>query len=90
MEKTPASYTVSSPARDDIIDYEFYHKQTAALPEGRMTWINDNGEVIMDGPLPYRGLPVFRMCAEEQAETPFGTSVAFDLLPIQENLDNMF
>ena len=75
---------------DDLIVYEFYHKPTAALPKGRMTWINDNGEVILDGNLPYKNIPVYRIAAEEQAETPFGFTVAFDLLPIQENLDNMF
>lgn len=75
---------------DDIIVYEFYHRPTAALPKGRMTWINDNGDVIMDGGLPYDNIPVYRMAAEEQAESAFGFTVGFDLLPIQENLDNMF
>lgn len=69
---------------DDIAVYEFYHKPTAAMPNGRVTTFVDSDVILLDGPLPYRTLPVFRISPDDQIDSCFGYTVGFDLMPILE------
>lgn len=70
---------------DDIITlYTFYHKKTAAVPEGRMVMFADENTCLFDGALPYKKLPVSRIAVDDQFNTPFSYSVSMDLLPIQK------
>ena len=70
---------------NDLIPlYTFYHKKTAALPEGRTTLFLDSNTCLFDGPLPYKRVPVSRIAADEQIDSPFAYSVSMDLLPIQK------
>ncbi len=74
----------------DIPYMEFYHKQSDALPNGRYT-IFVNGDIcLFDGPLPFREVPVYRVTPKNIIGTPFGWSVAFDLLALQELLDKLY
>lgn len=75
---------------DDICVYEFYHEPTPALPTGRYMVACDSDLVLIDVPLPYRHIPVYRVVPEEQRETCFGYSPGFDLLPIQSSLDGLY
>lgn len=75
---------------DDVAVYILYHKQNPVLPEGRMVECLDPDCVIFDGPIPYRSIPVKRIGAEEQVGSPFGYSIGFDLLPIQEAIDALY
>lgn len=71
---------------DDIALYTFYHKKTAACPLGRiLTVVGDI--VLLDGPMPYKTIPCYRISVGELIGSCFGYSVAFDLLPIQAALD---
>lgn len=67
--------------------YTFYHERTAACPDGRMTVFVDELGPLLDGPLPYKSFPGLRMSADEMDGTPFGDSVSFEMLPIQEAID---
>lgn len=74
---------------DDIVEvFTFYHTQTDALPQGRMVvFLRDL--VLFDGPLPYQDIPVFRICAENIQDTIYGYSIAWDILSLQEGIDEL-
>lgn len=75
---------------DEIPMYTLMHKASPSLPNGRLTVILSSDVVLFDGPLPYRGIPVYRVSGGEQLGTSFGYTVGYDLLPIQEMLDNLY
>jgi hypothetical protein len=76
----------------DLLDqYEFIHAPTPAVPSGRYTVFLQGGLVLFDGPL----------AVSEDADPPasaradiigcpFGWTVAFDLLGLQELLDKLY
>lgn len=74
---------------DLIPYYTFYHKPTEALPKGRITQFLSDEVILYDGPLPYPKSPVYRVAGSDLDGTIFGYSVAYDLLPIQEGLNNL-
>ena len=78
-------YPCFSPLSDIIWTWTLFHKETPAVPKGRMLkFINDN-LALEDGPLPeeYCGqIPVHRMAAEDLAGSPWGYSDTMDALPI--------
>jgi hypothetical protein len=65
----------------------FYHSKTGLLPDGRQMQMLVDGTVLYDTILLYTHLPVHRIVPSEHVSTPMGSSVAFDLLPLQEMLD---
>lgn len=69
---------------DDIPVYEFFHKATPALPEGRYMLFLDSDVVLIDTKMPYRTIPVYRVCESEILGTPYAYTVMFDLYPLQE------
>lgn len=72
---------------DRIPVYEFFHKKTEACPEGRYMLFLDSNIVLLDIPLPYREIPVYRIAAGEYMGTPYAYSPMFDLYPLQEVAD---
>ncbi len=75
---------------DDIPVYEFYHKKTEALPEGRYILFLANDLVLLDTPMPYRTLPIYRIAPGEILGTPYGYTPMFDLLPIQKAINALY
>jgi hypothetical protein len=74
---------------EQIPYYEFYHKKTEALPEGRYTIFLNDETVLYDGPLPYKEMPLYRLAADDLEGSMFGYTVAYDMLPIQEVLNSL-
>lgn len=75
---------------DSIAVYEFFHKKTEALEDGRyMLYLSDKA-VLMDGPLPYRDIPIFRLAPNSIMGTPYGYSDMFDVYPIQEMMNSIY
>lgn len=75
---------------DDVAVYTMYHKQTDAIPEGReLTFLSEN-IILLDQPLPYRRIPIFRISPNDFLGTPFGYSNLFDLLPLQESINTLY
>ena len=74
---------------DLIPVYKFYHRPTLAVPGGRLVELLTPETILIDNPLPYKQIPVFRIAPNDQAQSPFGYSTAFDLLPLQETLDGL-
>lgn len=80
----------SNDSTDDIFVYEFFHKKTEALPEGRYTMYLDTDIILLDLPIPYRQIPIFRLAAAEFMGTPYGYSPMFDIFPIQEGINSLY
>lgn len=80
----------SNDSTDDIPVYEFFHERTEALPEGRYVMFLDDDLILLDLPLPYRQIPVFRISAGEYMGTPYGYSPMFDLFPLQEAANSLY
>ena len=74
----------TSAESDDVAVYEYYHRKSEAVPNGRHVIFLDADIVLFDGPLPYRDIPLYRINPAELIGGPFGYSHTFDLLPLQE------
>lgn len=75
---------------DDIPVYEFFHKPSEALPEGRYVLYSSPDAVYYDGPLPYDEIPVYRISPNNMIGTPYGYTILFDLMPIQEAINLLY
>lgn len=75
---------------DQVASYILYHKKTKAVPEGRMIKFLDSDLILIDTVLPYDEIPVYREVPEEMEGTTFGSTIAFDLMPIQEMLNILY
>lgn len=75
---------------DDVPVYEFYHKRTESMPDGRYLLFLTNDIVLMDSVMPYRSLPIYRIAPAEILGTPFGYSQMFDLLPLQDAINSLY
>jgi hypothetical protein len=65
---------------DLIPEMTFYHEPCEALPQGRLVrFLTDNIKLI-DSPLPYSKIPLFRTSPADQVNTPYGYTPGFDLM----------
>lgn len=82
--------TFSNDDTDDIPVFKFYHKKTDAMPEGRYLLFVASDIVLLDVPLPYRTIPIFRLAPANIMGTPYGYTELFDIYPIQEALNSVY
>lgn len=75
---------------DYIPVYKFYHEPSEALPNGRQIEFIDVDVFFNDGPLAYKHMPVHRIAPGELHGTPFGFTVAYDLMGLQKVYDSLF
>lgn len=75
---------------DDIFIYEFFHKRTEAMPDGRYLLFVSDDIVLLDTKMPYRDLPVYRISAQDIMGTPYGYSPMFDIFPLQEGINALY
>lgn len=80
----------SNDQTDDIAVYEFFHRRTESMPDGRYLLFVSDDIVLLDTKMPYRQIPVFRMCPSEIMGTPYGYTTMFDCYPIQEMINASF
>lgn len=88
-----SKYRVSLSPLDETVDvavYEFFHRRTESLPNGRYCVYLDSDVILMDTVMPYRRLPVYRVSPSEILGTPFGYTPMFDLLPMQDALNSLY
>jgi len=74
----------------DIPVYEFFHRRTEALPQGRYLLYLDENLILLDTPMPYRNLPVYRISPSDILGTPYGYSPMFDLMPMQDAVNTLY
>lgn len=75
---------------DDIPVYEFYHRRTESMPDGRYLLFLESDIILMDTPMPYRTLPVYRISPRDILGTPYGYTPMFDLLPLQDAVNSLY
>jgi len=75
---------------DDVPVYEFFHRRSESMPDGRYLLFLESDLVLMDAPMPYDVLPVYRIAPGDILGTPFGYTPMFDLLPIQDAVNSLF
>lgn len=75
---------------DDIPVYEFFHRKTEALPDGRYLLFLSDDCVLLDLDMPYRNIPVFNLSPSTIMGTPYGYTDMFDVFPIQEAMNSMY
>lgn len=69
--------------------YRFYHDKTQSVPNGRYSEFIEGGTVVFDSDLPYPEIPIYTLHPGSIYASPFGYSVAFDMLPIQRAVDGL-
>jgi len=74
----------------DIPIYEYFHRRTEALPQGRYLLYLDEEIILLDTPMPYRNLPIYRISPSDILGTPYGYSPMFDLLPMQDAVNTLY
>jgi hypothetical protein len=75
---------------DLIPVYEFYHRRSESMPEGRYELFLSSEIVLIDSPMPYRDLPVYRISPRDILGTPYGYTPLFDILPIQDSINSLY
>ncbi len=75
---------------DDVPVYEFYHKRTEAMPDGRYLLFADTECIFMDTKLVYRDIPVFRIAPNDILGTPYGYTIMYDIFPLQEAVNSTY
>jgi hypothetical protein len=85
-----ATTSFGSQDSDDVPYFEFYHRVSDTMPEGRYTVFVNADVCLFDGPLPFREVPVYRVTPKDIIGTPFGWTVAFDVLALQELVDKLY
>jgi len=74
----------------DVPVYEFYHKRTESVPNGRLVVYLEKDIVLTDTIMPYRALPIYRIAPGDILGTPFGYTDMWDLIPIQETINSLY
>lgn len=75
---------------DDIQVFEFYHKRTDSVPNGRYMLFLSDDIILQDIGLPYRVIPIFRIAPGDIMGSPYGYTPMFDILPIQEAINSLY
>ena len=87
------SYKTTLTPYDETVDvavYEFFHKRTESVPEGNYCLFLNDDCVLIDTIMPYRQLPVYRISPADILGTPYGYSMMFDLLPLQDTVNGLY
>lgn len=80
---------------DYVYQYEFYHKTTPSMPDGRLIVFGDSKTILFDAENPYKCdegayIPVDQLKPEPIIGTSWGYPKFCDILPLQEMLDICF
>lgn len=75
---------------DNIFIYEFFHKKTESMENGRYLLFLSSDVVLMDSPMPYRTIPLFRISPSDILGTSFGYTPLFDLMPLQDAVNSLY
>ena len=82
-------FSISDASSDDCLVKHFYHPRCSALPDGRYVGVCGD-EILWDSPCPIgEGIPLAELCSSKYACSSFGYAGSWDLISIQEMLDQM-
>lgn len=74
----------------DIPVYQFFHRETEALPKGRYLFYVNDDIILDDIALPYPSLPIQRIAPYDILGSSFGYTTMFDLIPIQDAVNSVY
>jgi len=92
-DKEQGSYKTTLTPYDETVDvavYEFFHKRTESMPEGNYCLFLHDDCVLIDTIMPYGQLPIYRIAPSDILGTPYGYSMMFDLLPLQDTVNSLY
>ncbi len=92
IQETEKEFMFGAPRYEDtdmIAMFTMHHSRTDAVPDGRMTRLVAPDAILTDGELPFKNVTLYRLAAGDQDGTPFGYTVAFDLLPLQQVINSL-
>lgn len=75
-------------SEDDVTVYEFFHRRTPSMPDGRYALIC-NGKVIIDDDLNYRAFPAVPYVPQKEGDGAFGIGPLWDIMGSQEAFDSV-
>lgn len=75
---------------NDVAIYEFFHKRSESVPNGRYVLYLDKEVILEDTIMIYDRLPVYRIAPSDIIGTSFGYTPMFDLLPIQDAVNSLY
>lgn len=83
--------TLNTYDRDyDIPVYQFFHRSTESVPQGRYVYYLTEKIILDDSILPYPDLPIQKITAAEVLGTTLNYTSMFDLLPVQESINSIY
>lgn len=82
--------TMSFEDTEDVPVYEFYHRRSESMPDGRYLMFLSENIILVDSPMPYRTLPIYRVAPSDILGTPYGYTPMFDLLPLQDAVNSLY
>lgn len=90
MDYRSGMNVIGNDKSDEVPVYEFYHKRTESIPDGRYLLFLSTDIILIDMAMPYRRLPIYKISPAEVMGTPFGYSTMFDLLPLQDAINSLY
>jgi hypothetical protein len=74
----------------DIPVYQFFHRKTESMTDGRYLFYVTKDIVLDDVALPYPDLPIQRISPADILGSSFGYTTLFDLIPIQTGINSVY
>jgi hypothetical protein len=90
LEKFSVGVSTLQQETSDVPVYEFYHRKTESIPQGRYIMFLAEEVILQDVAMPYRMLPVYRIAPSDILGTPYGYTTLMDILPIQEAINSLY
>lgn len=90
LEKLKFGINNINETTDDVPVFEFYHRKSDAMPDGRFIMFLSEEIVLQDRAIPYRVLPIFKITPGNILGSPYGYSPLFDILPLQEAVNSLY
>lgn len=85
-----ASVGLTQDGTDLIPVYEFYHRRTESVPDGMYHVFLSDDITLIEGPSPYRDIPIYSIAPDYYLGTPFPYTPMFDLLPMQDAINSLY
>jgi hypothetical protein len=83
-------YVFAFDESSDVAVYEFFHKKSEAMPDGRHMMFLDSDIILSDGNLPYDEIPIYRIAPSDILGTPLGYTPLFDIMPLQDAANMLY
>lgn len=70
--------------------YEFRHKKSVLMPEGKLAIFISSGDLLYEGPNPYQDLAIYPLFPSKEIGSAFGWTNNYDLVAFQEAISKYY